>query len=323
MRALICGISGQDGAYLARFLLDKGYEVVGTARDAEMSRFGNLVALGILERVSVLSMTLNDFRSVLQVLEETEPDEIYNLAGQSSVSLSFGQPSETLESITTGTLNLLEAVRFLSRSLRLYNASSSESFGETFDVPADETTAFRPASPYGVAKAAAHWLVANYRSSYGLYACSGILFNHESPLRPPRFVTQKIVRGAVDIARGETSQFELGNLDISRDWGWAPEYVEAMWLILQQDRPEDYVIATGHSHTLREFVGAAFEHVGLDWHQHVVSRKGLLRPTDIRFSAGNPKRAQAVLGWSAKTQMPQLVCKLMEAEMLRRDAPKQ
>lgn len=312
---LICGISGQDGAYLARLLLDKGYRVVGTSRDAQVSGFGNLARLGIREQVEVVSMAMNDFRSVLQVLARVEPDEIYNLAGQSSVGLSFEQPVETLESVSVGTLNLLEGIRFLNRDIRFYNAGSSECYGETGDVPADETTAFRPRSPYAVAKAAAFWEVANYREAYGLFACSGTLFNHESPLRPERFVTQKIVRAACRIANGSRERLRLGNLDIRRDWGWAPEYVEAMWAMLQHSEPDDFVIATGRTYPLAEFVAQAFTCVGLDWQQHVDSDPNLLRPTDLRVSRANPARALDRLGWQAKSDMPEVVRKMVAAAL--------
>lgn len=313
--ALICGISGQDGAYLARLLLDKGYRVVGTSRDAQVSGFGNLVKLGIREQVELVSMAMNDFRSVLQVLARVEPDEIYNLAGQSSVGLSFEQPVETLESVSVGTLNLLEGIRFLNRDIRFYNAGSSECFGETGEVPADESTAFRPRSPYAVAKAAAFWEVANYREAYGLFACSGTLFNHESPLRPERFVTQKIVRAACRIANGSGERLKLGNLDIRRDWGWAPEYVEAMWAMLQHNEPDDFVIATGRTYPLAEFVAQAFACVGLDWQQHVDSDSNLLRPTDLRVSRANPARALERLGWRAESDMPEVVRKMVAAAL--------
>src|SRR5215469_12593989 len=226
-KALVTGISGQDGAYLAQLLLEKGYQVWGTSRDAQISSFKNLDRLKIREHVRLASVALNDFRRVIQVLFKAEPDEIYNLAGQSSVSLSFEQPVETQESIYIGTLNLLEAIRFAGKGIKLYNASSSECFGDLDGKPATEETAFRPRSPYAVAKAAAFWQVANYREAYGILACSGILFNHESPLRPERFVTQKIVRAACRIAGGAKEKLSLGNIDIQRDWGWAPEYVEA------------------------------------------------------------------------------------------------
>lgn len=312
--ALICGISGQDGAYLARLLLDNGYEVVGTSRDAQMSGFANLDKLGIRGRVQVVSMAMNDFRSVLQVLNQAHPEEVYNLAGQSSVALSFEQPVETLESITVGTLNLLESIRFLDRGIRFYNAGSSECFGDTGDLGADENTPFRPRSPYAVAKAAAFWEVANYREAYGLYACSGILFNHESTLRPERFVTQKIVRAACRIAAGQQKKLKLGNLAIQRDWGWAPEYVDAMWRMLQQGRADDYVIATGETSRLEDFVAEAFRLVGLDWRDHVESDPTLLRPTDLRVGRANPAKARERLGWTATSRMKDVVQQMVEAE---------
>lgn len=305
--ALICGISGQDGAYLAQLLLKQGYCVIGASRDAQVSSFGNLNKLGIRDQVEVASMALSDFRSVLQVLAKFDPDEIYNLAGQSSVGLSFEQPVETLESISIGTLNLLEGIRFLNRDIRLYNAGSSECFGDTGDTPANENTPFRPRSPYAVAKAAAFWQVANYREAYGLYACSGILFNHESPLRPERFVTQKIVRAACRIANGSKERLTLGRLDIQRDWGWAPEYVEAMWKMLQQPEPEDFVIATGETHALQYFAAEAFAAVNLDWHDHVDIDPALMRPTDLAVSRADPSQAADRLGWKAQIHMKGVV----------------
>lgn len=315
-KALICGVSGQDGAYLAQLLLNKGYIVCGTSRDAQMSSFQNLVRLGIRERVKLESVTLTDFRSVLQVLTKIQPDEVYNLAGQSSVGLSFEQPVETLESIATGTLNLLEAIRFIGAPIKLYNAGSSECFGNTGEIAADETTPFRPRSPYAAAKAAAFWEVANYREAYGLFACSGILYNHESPLRPERFVTQKIVSAACRIAQGSLEQLYLGDISVQRDWGWAPEYVEAMYLMLQQDEPDDYAIATGESHKLEDFVAAAFACVGLDWRDHVVIDASLLRPTDIAVGRGNPSKARQQLGWQAQYKMNDVVRMMVEAKSL-------
>ncbi|WP_309740255.1 MULTISPECIES: GDP-mannose 4,6-dehydratase [unclassified Chamaesiphon] len=311
-RAIVCGVSGQDGAYLAQLLLDRGYTVCGTSRDAQMSSFRNLKSLGIAEQIQLESMALTDFRSVLQVLTKFQPSEVYNLAGQTSVSLSFGQPVETLESIATGTLNLLEAIRFLGSGIKLYNAGSSECFGDTGGTAADEETPFRPRSPYAVAKAAAFWEVANYREAYGLFACSGILFNHESPLRPERFVTQKIVAAACRIAKGGNEKLQLGNMHIQRDWGWAPEYVEAMYLMLQQSHPSDYVIATGESCRLEDFVAAAFAAVDLDWREHVAIDDSLLRPTDLAVGRGNPQKAQEILGWQAKYKMTDVV-RLMSA----------
>jgi GDPmannose 4,6-dehydratase len=310
-QALICGVSGQDGAYLAQLLLEKGYAVCGTSRDAQMSSFKNLVTLGIKDRVKLESMALTDFRSVLQVLKKIKPDEIYNLAGQSSVGLSFEQPVETLESVATGTLNLLEAMRFIDTPIKLYSAGSSECFGDTGNRAADELTPFRPRSPYAVAKAAAFWELANYREAYGLFACSGILFNHESVLRPERFVTQKIVAAAKRIANGDRTPLYLGNLAVRRDWGWAPEYVEAMYLMLQQEQPDDYVIATGESYTLEDFVSETFAAVGLDWQAHVSIEKSLFRPTDLAVGLGNPTKAKLKLGWAAKYQMPDVVRMMM------------
>lgn len=306
-KALICGVSGQDGAYLAKLLVEKGYHVFGTARDAQMSTFPNLDTVGIKCKVTCLSMTLTDFRSVIQTLVKVQPDEIYNLAGQSSVGLSFEQPVETLESISVGVLNLLEALRFTGIKARLYNAGSSECFGNTGGIPADEETPFRPRSPYAVAKATAFWEVANYREAYNLHACTGILFNHESPLRPERFVTRKIVLAACRIAAGSREKLSLGNISIARDWGWAPEYVEAMWRILQQDDPEDYVVATGVTHTLEEFVAEAFSCVGLDWREHVITDPALLRPSEIMVSRANPEKALQRLDWQARYKMSDVV----------------
>ena len=313
--ALICGISGQDGSYLAQFLLNKGYVVWGTSRDAQMSSFQNLARLGIREQIQVESMSLNDFRSVLQVLHKVQPDEVYNLAGQSSVGLSFELPVETLESVATGTLNLLEAIRFTGAPIKFYNAGSSECFGDIGDYPADELTPFRPRSPYAVAKSAAFWEVANYREAYGIFACSGILFNHESPLRPQRFVTQKIVAAACQIAQGQSLQLQLGNVTIKRDWGWAPEYVKAMYLMLQQPTPDDYVIATGESYSLGEFVTETFDCLGLHWQDHVITDQRLFRPTDIAYSCGNPTKASIKLGWQACSTMPDVVRMMIEDRM--------
>ncbi len=312
--ALICGVSGQDGAYLAQLLVDKGYTVCGTSRDAQISSFPNLVRLGIRESLKLESVALNDFRSVLQALVKIQPDEVYNLAGQTSVGLSFEQPVETLESISIGTLNLLEAIRFLGKPIKFYNAGSSECFGDSSDKPADETTPFRPRSPYAVAKSAAFWQVANYREAYGLFACSGILYNHDSPLRPERFVTQKIVSSACRIAQGSQEKLHLGNIDIQRDWGWAADYVEAMYLMLQQEQPDDYVIATGESCSLADFIAAAFSCVGLDWHEYVVSDASLFRPTDIAVGRANPSKAKEKLGWQAKHKLKAIVQMMIQAK---------
>ena len=313
-KALISGISGQDGAYLAKLLLEKGYQVFGTARDAQMASFQNLEKSGILQQVSLLSMALNDFRSVLQTLSRVGPDEVYNLAGQSSVGLSFEQPVETLESISIGTLNLLEVIRFLQMPIRLYSAGSSECFGDTGGAPADEMTPFRPRSPYAVAKSTAHWEVANYREAYKLFACTGILFNHESPLRPERFVTRKIISAASRIAAGSGEKLQLGNISIARDWGLASEYVDAMWRMLQQDNPGDYVIATGETNTLESFVAETFAQLGLDWQEHVSTDPSLLRPSEIMVSRGNPGKAANELGWRAEHRMTDVIRIMIAAE---------
>jgi len=312
-KALIFGVSGQDGAYLAKLLLERDYIVYGTSRDAQVSSFRNLEYLGIRDRVELKSTALNDFRSVLQILSKTRPDEVYNLAGQTSVGLSFEQPVETLESIAVGTLNILEAIRFIGEPIKFYNAASSEVFGDTKGTAADESTAFSPRSPYAVAKATAFWEVANYREAYGLYACSGILFNHDSPLRPERFVTQKIVASACRIAAGKQDKLHLGNIDIQRDWGWAEDYVEAMYLMLQQSQPDDYVIATGESYKLAEFIEIAFRQVNLDWQDYVISDKELCRPTDIAISRGTPQKAWEKLGWVAKHKIADIVTMMIAA----------
>lgn len=310
--ALICGVSGQDGAYLAQLLLEKGYCVIGTSRDAYTNAFANLRTLGIRDRVDCKSLAPNDFRSVLQVLTNVKPAEIYYLAGQSSVGLSFDQPIETMHSIAEGVMNLLEALRFLKMPSKLFHAASSEAFGETLD-PADENTPFRPRSPYGIAKATAFWLVSSYREAYGLHASNGILFNHESPFRPNRFVTMKIVAAAIRIAEGSKETLHLGRLDITRDWGWAPEYVEAMWRVLQQGSPSDFVLGTGTSHSLEDFVDKTFALAGLDWRDHVVADTSLFRPYDIGVSRSNPTKAADLLNWRTATSFDDMICKLFDA----------
>lgn len=313
-RALICGVSGQDGAYLAKFLISKGYEVWGTSRDAQINVFSGLKTLGIFDQVKILSMSPVDFRSVMQVITTAQPHEIYNLAGQSSVGLSFEQPLETMESISIGTLNLLEAIRFVDKTIRFYNAGSSECFGDTGAVPADEQTPFHPKSPYAVAKAAATWQVSVYRESYGLFACTGILFNHESPLRPERFVTRKIVAAAYRIAHGSNEKLALGSINIRRDWGWAPEYVEAMWRMLSRDTQEDFIIATGITQSLEEFIVAVFAEAGLDWQSHTVFDNKLRRPSDPFIIQANPAKAIAQLNWLPTTVGNDVPRKMYQAE---------
>ena len=315
--ALIFGISGQDGTYLAKLLISKGYKVHGTSRDAEIAKFNSLIELDIKDSVTLHSTALNDFRSILKVIERVAPNEIYNLAGQSSVSLSFEQPLETLESIATATINILEAIRFLGGNCSFYNAGSSECFGNTAGKAADENTPFRPKSPYGVAKAAAFWQLANYREGYGLFACSGIMFNHESILRPPRFVTRKICLSAAKIALGMQSKLKLGDLNIKRDWGWAPEYVEAMWKMLQQSSPDDYVIATGMLYSLKDFVFHAFSSLGLDFEKYVIYSDSLKRPSEIKSGFGSPAKANKKLNWEAKTFMPEIATKMTQFEFNR------
>jgi GDPmannose 4,6-dehydratase len=282
----------------------------------ELNDFRNLTRLGVREKVTLHSSDPTEFRNVITVITRAEPTHIYNMSGQTSVGLSFDQPGETMSSIALATLNILESIRILNSRIKFYNAASSECFGNTSPDGADEATPFHPRSPYAIAKAAAYWTVANYREAHGLFAASGILFNHESPLRPERFVTQKIIRTAGRIARGETSDpLKLGNLDIRRDWGWAPEYVGAIRLIMQQDAPEDFVIATGESATLRQFTAEAFAAFQLDWRDHVVSVTEFMRPTDVVDSVGRPIRARERLHWEATIKMPDVVRRLAAAEI--------
>ena len=256
-------------------------------------------------------MDQEDFRSVLVGIKNAQPDEIYFLAGQSSVGLSFEQPAETIQSFTLGILNVLEAVKMENPGIKVYHAGSSEAFGDTQGMPADETTPFKPRSPYALAKASATWLVDNYREAYQLFACTGILFNHESPLRPERFVTQKIIQTAKRIAAGSGEKLVLGRMDISRDWGWAPEYVEAMWLMLQQAEPEDFIIATGQSHSLESFVDLSFSALGLNWQDHVEQSSDLMRPTDLAISKANPSKAFSKLGWKAEKSLEGIVAEML------------
>ncbi|OQY71304.1 MAG: GDP-mannose 4,6-dehydratase [Ignavibacteriales bacterium UTCHB2] len=312
-RALICGISGQDGSYLAKLLLDRGYEVSGSSRDAQMNPFTNPIKLGIKEKIKFYSTSLTDFRSVLQTIKNTEPEEIYNLSGQTSVGLSFEQPVEAFESINVGTLNLLEAIRFYNPRIKLYNASSSECFGNTFE-PATELTPFNPRSPYAAAKAAAHYIVSNYREAYNIFACSGILFNHDSPLRPERFVTQKIVSSAVRISNSSKEILSLGNIGVIRDWGWAPEYVDAIYQMMHQSRPEDFVIATGESYSLKDFVKETFNQLGLDWEKYCKIDEELIRPADLAVSKADPSKARQILKWNAHKKMKEVIAEMITSK---------
>jgi GDPmannose 4,6-dehydratase len=311
--ALICGVSGQDGALLAQFLIAKGYAVWGTSRDAQGNAFSNLVRLGIKDKVNLLSMVPEDFRSVLVAFKRSNATEIYFLAGQSSVALSFEQPAETMQSFAIGTLNILEAAKMSGHPVKVYNAASSECFGDTSNQAADENTSFNPSSPYAVAKATSYWLVKNYRHAYNLFACNGILFNHESSLRPERFVTQKIIKAVKRISEGSSEKLVLGRLDIARDWGWAPEYVEAMWSMMQAEISDDYVIATGQTNSLEQFVALAFEIRELDWRHHTIQDETLMRPSDNLQSRANPDKARVNLGWQAKLKLHDVVREMSRA----------
>ena len=312
-RALICGVSGQDGAYLAKALLESGCNVIGTARSDGVP--AALAQLGLVGRVRVIVLDISDASNVLAAIAELRPTEIYNLAGQSSVGQSFHHPVETFEGIALGTLNLLEAIRQVEPATRLFNAGSGEMFGDTGGDPASEATPIAPRSPYAIAKAAAYWSVVNYREAYRLYACTGILFNHESPLRSERFVTRKIVSAAVRIAHGSGERLRLGNLDVSRDWGWAPEYVDAMQQMLAQDTPGDLVLATGTTISLMDFTDAAFSAVGLDWRDHVEFDAALARPTDIAVVRADPSQAAHRLNWRAQTRGLDVARRMVEAEV--------
>ena len=313
--ALIFGISGQDGAYLTQNLVDHGYAVHGASRDAAGRDFDGLMALDLKDRVTLHSASTLDREQIGRLVAEVAPDEIYNLGGQSSVGLSFEQPLETFHSNVTGTANLLETIRLSKPDTRLYNACSGECFGDLGEgEAADEATAFRPVSPYAAAKATAFWMVLCYRESYGLHASSGILFNHESPLRPARFVTRKIVAAAARIAAGSDETLTLGDTTIHRDWGWAPDYMEAVRRMVQLDEPEDFVIATGVSNSLQAFVAAAFGHFDLNWADHVTTDTSLFRPSEIRQNAGNAAKAARLLDWRATVTMPEVVARMAEAE---------
>lgn len=314
-KALIAGATGQDGAYLCQHLLRLGYRVIGTSRDAQNCDTERLKRLQISSDVELISLAPNDFRSVLKVLSSESPDEIYNLAGQTSVGLSFEQPVECMESIASGTLNFLEVLRYLNIPCRLFSAGSTECFGDTGGKPANEATAFHPRSPYGVAKSTAFWQVANYREAYSMYCCTGILANHESPLRPKRFVTQKIINGVKQIKKGHLRELRLGNLDIWRDWGWAPEYVKAMHLMLQQETPEDYLIASGRTISLLDFVEMAFRHAGLEHQNYLVSDQSFLRPSDLRYSAMDPSKIRKNLAWEAKVSPEEIVSRMYEEQL--------
>jgi GDPmannose 4,6-dehydratase len=311
-RALITGVSGQDGAYLARLLLAQGYEVHGTTRSALPVRLPNLDRLGVRERVSVHQLDPLSAPAVAVLLDAVRPDEVYHLACASSVGESFGRPAEAVFGAVTGTVNLLETIRRAHPSTRFYHSASGDMFGGDRAEPYTECDAFRPRSPYAVGKAAAHWAVVSYRESYDLFACSGILFNHESPLRGEQYVTRKITSTVARLRAGTASELRLGDLSIRRDWGYAEEYVAAMWRMLRHREPADFVIATGRAHSLQEFVEVAFAEAGLDWRAHTVTDPALLRPNEVRCSVGDPARAARELGWSAQVGFGELVRTMVE-----------
>jgi len=311
--ALITGVTGQDGSYLAEFLLEQGYTVVGMVRRSSTVNFDRIKH--IQDDITLAHGDLLDQMSIVSILQEHKPDEIYNLAAQSFVPISWKQPVLTGEFTALGVNRILEAIRMVNRDIRFYQASSSEMFGKVRTVPQTEETPFYPRSPYGVAKAYGHWITVNYRESYGLFAASGILFNHESPRRGLEFVTHKITYGAARIKLALADSLSLGNLDARRDWGYAPDYVRAMWLMLQQPQPDDYVIATGETHSVREFCEAAFGHLGLDWQQYVVTDPALTRPAEVDHLIGDAGKAEQTLGWKPSITFAQLVELMVDADL--------
>ncbi len=320
-RALITGITGQDGSYLAEFLLSKGYDVYGMIRRRSTHSLERVEHLLDHERVQIVNADLLDQLSLVRLLEEVQPQEIYNLAAQSFVPASFREPVLTAEFTALGVTRLLEAVRHVDPGIRFYQASSSEMFGKVRETPQNERTPFHPRSPYGVAKVYGHWITVNYRESYGIYACSGILFNHESPRRGMEFVTRKVSNAVARIALGLDDHIQLGNLDARRDWGYAGDYVEAMWAMLQQDEPADYVVATGKTHTVQEMVEAAFAHGGLDWSEHVRIDSTLVRPAEVDMLVGDATLANDRLGWRPKTTFAELMAMMVDSDLnrIRRD----
>ena len=313
--ALIFGISGQDGSYLARLLHKKRYIIHGTSRDASSNPFRNLKQFKIYNDIWFHTVNPTDKQNVIDIIKKIKPLEIYNLSGQSSVSNSFLDPQETFNSITQASLNILEAIKLLNLDCKFYNAGSSECFGDTGDIPSNETTSFNPCSLYGVAKSSAFWLTKNYRDTHNIFACSGILFNHESPLRPENFVTRKIIRAAVKIYLGKKNKLILGDLSIKRDWGWAPDYVEAMWLILQINKPEDFVISTGVLSSLEVFVENVFLLLNLDWKNHTEINKDLFRPSELKSSVGDARKAKRLLKWEAKNKIKDVIVKMINFEI--------
>jgi GDPmannose 4,6-dehydratase len=313
--ALITGITGQDGSYLAEFLLSLGYRVVGMTRRSSTDVHERLEHL--LDKIEIVSGDLLDQNSMTTLMAQIRPREVYNLAAQSFVPTSWTQPVLTGEFTALGVTRVLEAVRHVDSRIRVYQASSSEMFGKVVDVPQNETTPFYPRSPYGVAKVYGHWITVNYRESYDMYACSGILFNHESPRRGKEFVTRKISHGVARIKLGLDHELRLGNLDAKRDWGFAGDYVKAMWAMLQQPGPSDYVVATGHTHSVRDFVSLAFEAVGLDWERYVVLDPRFMRPAEVDLLIGDPSKAKRELHWEPETSFEELVTMMVRADVER------
>jgi GDPmannose 4,6-dehydratase len=318
-KALITGITGQDGSYLAEFLLERNYDVYGMVRRTSTVNFDRIRQFQ--DRVTLVQGDLLDQVSLIAILDRYQPDEVYNLAAQSFVPTSWEQPVLTGEFTALGVTRLLDAIRLVNPKTRFYQASSSEMFGKVVQVPQRETTPFYPRSPYGVAKVYGHWITVNYRESYGLFACSGILFNHESPRRGLEFVTHKITNSAARIKLGLDDELRLGNLDARRDWGYAPDYVRAMWLMLQQDEPDDYVIATGETHSVQEFCEEAFSYLGLDWREFVVQDPRFMRPAEVDLLVGDPSKAGAKLGWEPSIGFKELVRIMVDADLeaLQRD----
>ncbi|WP_419846750.1 GDP-mannose 4,6-dehydratase [Candidatus Poriferisocius sp.] len=312
-RALITGITGQDGSYLTELLLDQGYEVVGLVRRSSTVSFERIAHLQ--DRITIVSGDLLDEASLIEALRLHRPHEVYNLAAQSFVQTSFGQPVLTGETTALGVTRLLDAIRIVDPSIRFYQASSSEMFGKVREVPQTETTPFHPRSPYGVAKVYGHWITVNYRESYGLHASSGILFNHESPRRGLEFVSRKISHAAAAISMGRQHELRLGNLDAKRDWGFAGDYVKAMWLMLQQDEPGDYVVCTGETHSVREFCELAFAHLGMDYRDYVVIDEAFMRPAEVDLLVGDAGRAASELGWRREVGFQQLVAMMVDADL--------
>jgi GDPmannose 4,6-dehydratase len=312
-KALITGITGQDGSYLAELLLAEGYQVIGVVRRSSSENFERISH--IQDRLTLVSGDLHDGVSLIRIIQEYRPQEVYNLAAQSFVQTSWIQPVLTGESTALGVTRVLDAVRLVDQDIRFYQASSSEMFGKVQDVPQREETPFYPRSPYGVAKVYGHWITVNYRESYDMHASSGILFNHESPRRGLEFVTRKVTHAAARIKLGLASELRLGNLDAQRDWGFAGDYVRAMWLMLQQDEPDDYVIATGETHPVRELVQIAFDTVGLRWEDHVVIDPAFFRPAEVDLLVGDPSKAQRVLGWKREMDFPTLVETMVTSDL--------